>query len=309
LSSISSSSDPSCAVLVAIYNGILYLEDQLTSIKGQHSVNITVFLSDDGSTDDSLKYSINICDYLSLPYIVVPQDYHLFPKGASGNFYRLLTQPNLSHYDYIALADQDDIWHPLHLSRAIYILASGKYAGYSSSVQSFSNTLQSRNIIKKHQSRSQYNYIVESPGPGCSFVLPYPSLQCISKHMLERAYLLSKIKYHDWSVYALCSHFCGSWFIDSFCSVYYRQHSNNVLGDNRSLRAKCRRLSLLFGNFYIGEIQKLILLLDLEKQVLFKSFFKKTFCSRVKFAAFIFGNRSIYSHKFISFISPFFFKF
>ena len=296
------SSHPSCAVLLAVYNGSKYIADQLLSIRNQKYVKPTVFISDDGSLDGSLELSINTCIELSLPFFVVSQDNRVFPRSSSGNFYHLLTQSCLVDSDYIALSDQDDVWHPLHLSRAVYVLSKSNYCGYSSSVQSFTGNINSSKILKKDNFRSRYNYIVESPGPGCSFVLPSASFCVISSHVSNNISLISKIKYHDWAIYALSSHYCGSWFVDSFCSLYYRQHSNNVLGDNKSLSAKYRRLILLFGSFYVQQVQLIISLLDLSSVSPFKKFFE------VNLAFFLLLHRSILSHKLLAFVSAFFFK-
>ena len=302
------SSYPSCAVLLATYNGSLYLKDQLISINNQKKVFTTIFISDDGSSDGSLELACNICHDLSQPFSVVLQDNRFFPIGSAGNFYHLLSQPYLVNFDYIALSDQDDIWHSFHLSRAIHVLIAGKFAGYSSSIQSFSKVIQSTVFIKKHHFRSQYNYLTESPGPGCSFVLPLSSFHVISNLLSDRSALVSQVTYHDWLIYALCTHFCGPWFVDSFCGVYYRQHSSNVLGDNRSLSAKYRRFLLLFGDFYVREIQSLMCLCSLEKTAPFDAFFKNGFFSRLQCAFFLFSHRSVMSHKFIAFVSALFFK-
>ena len=42
---------PKVAVLLAAYNGMQWIEEQLTSILGQSAVDVTVYISIDPSTD------------------------------------------------------------------------------------------------------------------------------------------------------------------------------------------------------------------------------------------------------------------
>ena len=46
--------EPKVCVLMATYNGANYLAEQLESIAGQTHKNITLLVSDDGSTDETL---------------------------------------------------------------------------------------------------------------------------------------------------------------------------------------------------------------------------------------------------------------
>lgn len=48
------------AVLLATYNGIQYIEEQLNSILNQSNVNVVVFISDDLSTDGTVILPQNL---------------------------------------------------------------------------------------------------------------------------------------------------------------------------------------------------------------------------------------------------------
>lgn len=47
---------PKCAVLLAVYNGMHYLEEQIETILNQENVNPTLFASVDLSTDESVYW-------------------------------------------------------------------------------------------------------------------------------------------------------------------------------------------------------------------------------------------------------------
>ncbi|EIH2509911.1 glycosyltransferase, partial [Shigella flexneri] len=59
-----SSDQKRVAVLMATYNGECWIEEQLKSIIEQKDVDISIFISDDLSTDNTL----NICEEFQLSY-------------------------------------------------------------------------------------------------------------------------------------------------------------------------------------------------------------------------------------------------
>ncbi len=107
----------SVLVLLPVYNGALFLEQQVRSIMDQHGVHTDVLWRDDGSTDASVA----LLDQLALkwPGRIERVEDGRGKLGASGNFSCLMDaaailRPASSGTDplaYIALADQDDVWH------------------------------------------------------------------------------------------------------------------------------------------------------------------------------------------------------
>ena len=63
---------PKIAVLMATYNGIDWLQDQIYSILSQEFVSITLFISDDGSSDGTREY-IERLSLLDRRIILLPQ--------------------------------------------------------------------------------------------------------------------------------------------------------------------------------------------------------------------------------------------
>ena len=102
---------PRVAVLMATYNGMKWLQAQLDSILTQENVDITLYASDDGSndgTDDTLRALSKIDPRV----VVLPK---IAGTGSAGqNFYRLIRDVDTNAFDYVAFADQDDIWHRIN---------------------------------------------------------------------------------------------------------------------------------------------------------------------------------------------------
>lgn len=108
-----SSSNPGVTISVAMttFNGAQYLGDQLDSILNQTLRPLEILICDDQSSDDTLaileKYSR---EHASVKYFVNEKR-----LGVIENFKKAVSLTTGS--DFIALADQDDIWMPDKLAR------------------------------------------------------------------------------------------------------------------------------------------------------------------------------------------------
>jgi len=89
------------SVVIATYNGERYIHDQLSSILNQVSDNTEVVISDNGSTDNTVKIIGEFNDTR------VKLLHNLEKKGSTHNF-----EYGLQHAsgNIIFLADQDDVW-------------------------------------------------------------------------------------------------------------------------------------------------------------------------------------------------------
>ncbi|MGM9694426.1 MAG: glycosyltransferase family 2 protein [Alloprevotella sp.] len=89
------------SVCIATYNGEAYIAAQLQSIATQLSPDDEIIISDDGSTDSTLR----IIDSLDIPNIKV--FHHKSTGHSAANFEHALKQ---SQGEFIFLSDQDDCW-------------------------------------------------------------------------------------------------------------------------------------------------------------------------------------------------------
>ena len=122
------------AVLLAAHNGVLWLPEQIGSALLQQGVDVTIFVSVDHSDDGTEQF----IDQLSLGddrISILPHGKRF--GGAGPNFYRLIKEVDFSGFDYVAFADQDDIWFPNKLSRASEELIRSGADAYSSNVTAF----------------------------------------------------------------------------------------------------------------------------------------------------------------------------
>ena len=99
-------------VLMASYNGEKFIREQIDSILRQEGVEVSLVVRDDHSTDSTPEI---LREYEEAGKIsVLRDDIHL---GAPNGFMKLLYEADPC--DYYAFADQDDIWLPDKLSRAV----------------------------------------------------------------------------------------------------------------------------------------------------------------------------------------------
>jgi glycosyltransferase involved in cell wall biosynthesis len=107
---------PEVEVLLATFNGAPYLKEFLDSLTRQEGVKIHLRVSDDGSTDETLKIvRFYENEFESCLISKGPCD------GPSSNFFSLIDKAT---FDFIALADQDDVWFPEHLINSVLRLKS-----------------------------------------------------------------------------------------------------------------------------------------------------------------------------------------
>jgi rhamnosyltransferase len=256
------------AILLASYNGTKYIKEQIDSILIQKEVDVTIFVSDDLSTDNTIKYLQGIYkDDKRLVYLESNQKF----GGAAKNFFRLIKDVDFSNFDYISLSDQDDIWYEDKLIRAIKIIEEKDIDAYSSNILAFWEDGKEM-IINKAQSQTKYDYLFEAAGPGCTYVFSQRLANDIKKFMIKNWKELNQVELHDWLIYAYTRENDYNWHIDEKPSMRYRQHLSNQVGANTGINAKLRRLKLVFSSWYRDETKKIIKLLNLEKKYKFSKY-------------------------------------
>ena len=96
------------AVLMSTYNGELFIKEQIDSILAQKDVDITLYIRDDGSNDNTVKL---IKEYIKkYDCIRFMNDNNNLRPGASFMKLLLSVLKKEKKYDFYAFADQDDIW-------------------------------------------------------------------------------------------------------------------------------------------------------------------------------------------------------
>jgi len=235
----------SVGIILCTFNGARYLNEQLSSITNQKYKNWRLFVSDDGSTDQTLELLHTFRDHYGFNKVVI---FEGSKQGSTRNFLSLV---NLVHEqcEYFAFCDQDDIWHEDKLSRATTILDNvihNRPILYCSStiyISKFGDYLQGSYVFKKPPSFK--NALVQSIAGGNTMVFNKAAASILAKTPVT-----INLEAHDWWAYILIMGCDGQVYYDPNPTVNYRQHSAALVGENRSLRAKLIRIKkLLDGRF------------------------------------------------------------
>lgn len=102
------------SVCLASYNGELYIKEQILSILSQIMPEDELIISDDGSTDNTIKIIKSIPD----PRIKLVYN-DTGSHGYTPNFENAI---NHSQGDYIFFSDQDDVWLPSKYQDVVNLL-------------------------------------------------------------------------------------------------------------------------------------------------------------------------------------------
>jgi rhamnosyltransferase len=253
---------PEVAVCLAAFNGMQYLREQTDSILAQVDVNITLFVSVDASSDGTEAWftQLQIQD-VRVELLPVGDKF----GGAARNFFRLLRQIDFSRFEYIAFADQDDLWQPEKIQRAVASLREHGADGYSSDVLAFWESGRTR-YIKKSYPQRRWDYLFESAGPGCTFV--FTRAVALKMQVLLRGNVsqTSKVGLHDWFTYAFARANGYKWFIDDYAGLQYRQHGGNQVGVNTGFRALVWRARAVLSGWGLDQARLIAQLVGADAQ-------------------------------------------
>ncbi len=255
-----------------------WVDQQIDSIFAQLGVSVTLFVSVDCSQDGT-ELHLNHLEKLNPAIVVLPCGERF--GGAAKNFFRLIRDVDFSDFDYISLADQDDIWNDNKLINAISVIEQNSVDAYSSNVTAFwENGRQS--LINKAQTQQKYDFLFEAAGPGCTYVLTTKLAidikACMNLHWAE----LQSVNLHDWFVYAFARANGYVWFIDPNPSMLYRQHSSNQVGVNSGWKAFHYRFNKLANGWGLEQALKIAKIIGIKKSAFVQSWSSLTFFSIIK---------------------------
>jgi rhamnosyltransferase len=245
---------PKIAICLAAFNGTCWLTEQLDTIIAQTGVAVTVFVSVDASTDGTEDF-VNAYAQADSRIVVLPHSRYF--GGASKNFFRLLVEIDLTGFDYISFADQDDIWERDKLIRHVELMQKNNVDGVSSNVIAFWPDGRNK-LIDKSQPQRKLDFLFESAGPGCTYLMTPWLISEVKKSLVDPSSVANQVALHDWLIYAVCRASGRRWLIDPTPSMQYRQHSKNVLGANIGLKAKVARLKKISNGWYRQEVLKIL---------------------------------------------------
>jgi glycosyltransferase involved in cell wall biosynthesis len=184
----------------------------------QTGVEISLTISDDGSTDKTLEIARKFQNRF--------KDFRIIegPRlGPAENFFAAL---RASKAQIIAFSDQDDIWLDNHLTNAVVELSKIENAGLY-----FSRTIEFQDGKKDKEQKWNQNFhtpnleslLVENIGRGCTFVLNRQGADLVNRGQHTKAIM------HDWYI-LLVVFMCGQVHCNVEPDVKYRIHEGNFVG-------------------------------------------------------------------------------
>lgn len=247
---------PKVAVLLAAYNGMQWIEEQLASILNQSAVEVTVYISIDTSNDGTEAWCAAYAT--EHPEVLVLPSAGSF-GGASRNFFRLIRDVDFDGYDFVAFADQDDVWHSNKLQRATQAIQARRVEAYSSNVTAFWSD-GSSHVLDKAQPQAEWDFLFEAAGPGCTYVMSKKLVDALKPSMLANWQKLQDVSLHDWYCYAFARSHGYRWYIDPEPSMDYRQHERNHIGANKGLSPLIARYKTIHNGWWFNQVRLIALL-------------------------------------------------
>lgn len=251
---------PKVAVLLAAYNGMLWIEEQLTSILDQSAVDVTVYVSIDPSTDGTEAWCATYAAE-HLEVLILPAGGRF--GGASRNFFRLIRDVDFEGFDFVAFADQDDIWRTDKLKRATHAIQSRQVDAYSSNVTAFWPNGKTH-LLDKAQAQVEWDFLFEAAGPGCTYVMSKRLADSLKTSLLDNWRLVQDVTLHDWYCYAFARSHGYRWCIDPESSMCYRQHERNQVGANKGLSPLISRYKTIHDGWWFRQVQLIVYLVGLK---------------------------------------------
>ncbi|MEP5623197.1 MAG: glycosyltransferase, partial [Hyphomicrobiales bacterium] len=159
--------EPSVGIVLTTYNGGEFLADQLDSLLAQSGVSLHIYVFDDKSSDSTMAILESYAAANPGRFTVVQNDPN---SGGTGlNIFRNL--PNLPpHHDFVALADQDDIWLPEKVESAIAALNKEKAGLYFSNLLMWDGK-EVFGVVEKASPLQKRDYLFAGGSAGCTYVL------------------------------------------------------------------------------------------------------------------------------------------
>lgn len=218
------------SVAIATYNGAKYLRAQLDSLYSQTKVPDEIVVSDDCSSDETIKILEEFHKNKGLKYLINDTN-----QGVNKNFEKAI---RACSSDYVAICDQDDIWFPQKIEvllKKIIDVEKNKPCVISSRSTE----------LKPDMPTDAYKCGCDSDGVYATLLGPSYLVQgctlIMNKKMIDLLkpfpYSYKKIMMYDGYI-SFVAATCGIKYNLAQVLMAYRRHESNVIGrisDKRNL--------------------------------------------------------------------------
>ena len=236
------------AIVLGFYDGYKFINRQLQSIFDQTHQNFIIFVTDDNSKENFSLEKLNINERNKKKIRIRFRNKNI---GYAQNFLNALVSID-GNFDYYAFSDQDDIWYREKLEKAINSLEEyphnqANLYGSRTELIGASEDKKLGKSIEFKKSPSFQNALTQNIFGGNTMVFNRNAFNLICLSNINQ-----KIIAHDWWCYQIISGAGGNVFYDKNIYLKYRQHNNNLIGSNISLKDKWLRFcKVANGNFKI----------------------------------------------------------
>lgn len=200
------------SVCIPTYNGEKYIKEQLDSILIQLGSNDEVIISDDSSTDNTIKIIEDIKD--SRIVLLKNNTFH-------SPIFNLENALKKSKGDIIFLSDQDDIWLEGKVENIVQLMKIFDCVVTDAIVIDSSKNIIHQSFFEINHSKKGFMHnLIKNSYLGCCMA--------INRKILDRALPFPKtIPMHDSWIGLVCEVFGKSYFLRK-AYLYYRRHENNA---------------------------------------------------------------------------------
>lgn len=223
----------SVEVLLATYNGAIYIAEQIDSILAQEYPHITLTIRDDGSTDRTPSILLEYQTRYPKRIRVLPTARNL---GTLGNFAHLL---DTSKAAYVMFSDQDDVWRSTKISQSLAamkdlesrhgedrpLLVHTDLSVVDEHLCVIHDSYRSYTRLDPHKGIAWNRLLTQNAVTGCTILANRP-LVALAAPIPEAAVM------HDWWLALVATAFGAIGYVAE-PTILYRQHQSNSLGAMR----------------------------------------------------------------------------
>jgi len=216
-------------ILLSTYNGETFLRQQLDSFKTQSLADWRLLWRDDGSTDNTVAIMREFAAEIG-PGRCVESPGSGPHYGAAPSFLRLLAEA--ADEPIVAFADQDDVWLPDKLLRAVTQIreAAGAPALYCARQFLVDENLRGHRLSARHSNAPGFPAcLTQNIANGNTLVMNQAAARLVVGMPSPEGTV------HDWWSYIVVSACGGQIMFDPQPQVLYRLHKGNLIGRARPM--------------------------------------------------------------------------
>ncbi|MGR3540295.1 MAG: glycosyltransferase [Hasllibacter sp.] len=243
-------------IVMATLDGAAHLRAQLSSIAAQDHGDWSLVVGDDGSRDATPEIVAAFArDHPGRDVAWLPRREDRAPRGSAANFLR--SAEAAPPGAWLAFCDQDDVWMPDRLSRALAVLeAAGPGPGGAGAGRVYA----SRTVHCDAGGRPGRASRLHARGPflGNAFVQNILAGNTLVLDPAAAAWLragaqaarVAGVAHHDWWVYLQAMGLGARVANDARPGLFYRQHGANAMGAHRGAGAALDRAGRVRAGAY-----------------------------------------------------------